>query len=117
VRLAGAACPWLIRRFVDPGAEFLYVPADRVADIATPRQLAPGDLAGAAHVVVMGCDLDPLLRSGPHPTIERWDDVPPVSADLPRAREAILARVTVVVDRLGRGWRSTVNGESSGRSV
>ena len=24
------ACPWLIRRFVDPGAEFLYVPAPEV---------------------------------------------------------------------------------------
>ncbi len=24
------ACPWLIRRFIDPGAEILYVPADRV---------------------------------------------------------------------------------------
>jgi hypothetical protein len=24
------ACPWLIRRFVDPDAEFLYVPADEV---------------------------------------------------------------------------------------
>ena len=23
------ACPWLIRRFVDPDAEFLYVPAAR----------------------------------------------------------------------------------------
>ena len=24
------ACPWLIRRFIDPQAEFLYVPTDRV---------------------------------------------------------------------------------------
>ena len=24
------ACPWLIRNFVDPDAEFLYVPADGV---------------------------------------------------------------------------------------
>jgi hypothetical protein len=24
------ACPWLIRRFIDPDAEFLYVPADQV---------------------------------------------------------------------------------------
>jgi len=28
------ACPWLIRRFVDPRAEFLYVAQDRVLDIA-----------------------------------------------------------------------------------
>ena len=24
------ACPWLIKRFVDPDAQFLYVPADQV---------------------------------------------------------------------------------------
>src|SRR3989304_9301392 len=28
------ACPWLIRRFIDPDAEFLYVPASEVLDIA-----------------------------------------------------------------------------------
>src|SRR5437867_9257869 len=28
------ACPWLIRRFIDPDAEILYVPADRVLDVA-----------------------------------------------------------------------------------
>ena len=28
------ACPWLIKRFVDPEAEFLYVPADHVMDVA-----------------------------------------------------------------------------------
>ena len=25
------ACPWLIRNFIDPEAEFLYVPAERRA--------------------------------------------------------------------------------------
>jgi hypothetical protein len=28
------ACPWLIRRFIDPEAEILYVPKDEVLDIA-----------------------------------------------------------------------------------
>ncbi len=28
------ACPWLIRRFVDPDAEFLFVPADKVKEVA-----------------------------------------------------------------------------------
>jgi hypothetical protein len=31
------ACPWLVRRFIDPEAEFVYVPADQVLD--TARQL------------------------------------------------------------------------------
>jgi len=29
------ACPWLIRRFIDPDAEILYVPADDVLDVAS----------------------------------------------------------------------------------
>lgn len=28
------ACPWLIRRFIDPEAEILYVPADQVLMVA-----------------------------------------------------------------------------------
>lgn len=28
------ACPWLIRRFIDPDAEILYVPAPDVPDVA-----------------------------------------------------------------------------------
>jgi hypothetical protein len=28
------ACPWLVRRFIDPAAEFVYVPADQVLDTA-----------------------------------------------------------------------------------
>jgi rhodanese-related sulfurtransferase len=29
------ACPWLIRRFVDPAAEFLFVPTERVFAVAS----------------------------------------------------------------------------------
>jgi len=28
------ACPWLIRRFIDKKARFLYVPAERVLETA-----------------------------------------------------------------------------------
>jgi len=28
------ACPWLIRRFIDPEAEFIYVPKEQVLDVA-----------------------------------------------------------------------------------
>src|SRR5262249_51518937 len=28
------ACPWLIRRFIDPKASFLYVPPEQVFDVA-----------------------------------------------------------------------------------
>lgn len=28
------ACPWLIRKFIDPAAEFIYVPQEEVAGVA-----------------------------------------------------------------------------------
>lgn len=40
------ACPWLIRRFVDPGAEFLYVPADQVLAVAEREGAIPYDVPG-----------------------------------------------------------------------
>jgi hypothetical protein len=39
------ACPWLIRRFVDPGAEFLYVPPDDVPGVAERFSATPFDMA------------------------------------------------------------------------
>src|SRR5207247_6511314 len=34
VKVDRVACPWLIRKFVDPQAEFLFVPGDQVAAVA-----------------------------------------------------------------------------------
>ena len=38
------ACPWLIKRFVDPRAEFLYVPADQVMEAAKREGAIPFDV-------------------------------------------------------------------------
>ena len=38
------ACPWLIRRFIDPGAEFLYVPAGEVIEAARRERAVPYDV-------------------------------------------------------------------------
>ena len=38
------ACPWLIKRFVDPAAEFLYVPADQVLAVAERESAIPYDV-------------------------------------------------------------------------
>jgi rhodanese-related sulfurtransferase len=38
------ACPWLIRRFVDPEAEFLYVPTPEVRKIAGEKEAVPYDI-------------------------------------------------------------------------
>jgi len=37
------ACPWLIRRFVDPQAEFLFVPAGSVLEVAKVKNAIPFD--------------------------------------------------------------------------
>ena len=39
------ACPWLVRRFVDPEAEFLYVPAADVKRTALEKTATPYDIA------------------------------------------------------------------------
>lgn len=38
------ACPWLVARFVDPEAEFLYVPAPEVKRVAQEREAVPYDI-------------------------------------------------------------------------
>ena len=38
------ACPWLIRRFIDPCAEFLYVPSAEVVAVAKTERATPYDV-------------------------------------------------------------------------
>jgi hypothetical protein len=44
VKVDRVACPWLIRRFIDPRAEFLFVPADKVLEVAKSEQAIPYDV-------------------------------------------------------------------------
>lgn len=57
------ACPWLISRFIDPAAEFLYVPADQVLDVAAATGATPYDIPGVelSHVGER-CSFDAFLR-------------------------------------------------------
>ena len=43
------ACPWLIRRFIDPDAEILYVPAGEVLEVAAREGGHSFDAAGATY--------------------------------------------------------------------
>lgn len=57
------ACPWLIKRFVDPQAEFLYVLADQVMAVAQREGAIPFDVPGAE----LGhhgteCSFDAIIR-------------------------------------------------------
>ncbi|MFT3859121.1 MAG: chromate resistance protein [Aquabacterium sp.] len=57
------ACPWLIQRFIDPQAEFLYVPANQVLAVAQSEGATPYDIPGVemSHVGEL-CSFDAFLR-------------------------------------------------------
>ena len=73
VHVDRVACPWLIRRFVDPQAEFLFLPADQVMAVAEREGATPYDVLGVelghhgkecsfdAIVHKHGLDADPAL--------------------------------------------------------
>ena len=57
------ACPWLIKRFVDTEAEFLYVPPEQVMEVAKREGAIPFDVAN----VELGhhgpeCTFDAILK-------------------------------------------------------
>jgi len=43
------ACPWLIKRFVDKDAEFIYVPREKVFEEADELNAIPYDIPGAEY--------------------------------------------------------------------
>jgi rhodanese-related sulfurtransferase len=58
------ACPWLIARFIDPAAEFLYVPPESVLAVAREREATPYDVVGVplSHVGEH-CSFDAFLEA------------------------------------------------------
>jgi hypothetical protein len=57
------ACPWLIKRFIDHDAEFIFVPADQVLVQATELGAIPFDVEGVelSHDGPL-CSFDAILR-------------------------------------------------------
>jgi len=69
------ACPWLISRFVDRGAEFLYVPTKQVRETAQARDAIPYDVPDV-HFTHEGelCSFDTFIkhyRLGADPALQR----------------------------------------------
>jgi rhodanese-related sulfurtransferase len=58
-----AACPWLIRRFIDPSARFLYVEPDQVVAVAARTGGIAYDIPGVT-VTHVGddCSFDTLMK-------------------------------------------------------
>jgi hypothetical protein len=57
------ACPWLIARFIDPAAEFLFAPAAKVMSTAKETGATPYDIPGVelSHVGEL-CSFDAFLK-------------------------------------------------------
>jgi len=63
VKVDRVACPWLIKKFVDPSAEFLFVPRDEVMAVAEREGAIPYDVEN----VELGhhgkeCSFEAILR-------------------------------------------------------
>ena len=81
VKVDRVACPWLIRTYIDPEAEFLFVPEGEVVAVAEREGATPFDVRGA----VLGhrdgkCSFETI--------IEEYDLL---------ARDAALARMAEIV--------------------
>ena len=89
------ACPWLIKRFVDSQAEFLYVPADQVMELAKREGAIPFDVSS----VELGhhgpeCTFDAIRCEGSHARITRLGgDRRRVPTDIPERPRAFGTRV------------------------
>src|SRR5207245_11364781 len=62
------ACPWLVKKFVDPKAEFLFVPREKVLEVAKEQGAIPYDSPGAElfHYKESGderCSVDAIIKT------------------------------------------------------
>ena len=46
VHVDRTACPWLIKRFIDPKAEFIFVPVERIEETVKEKKAIPYDAPG-----------------------------------------------------------------------
>jgi len=129
------ACPWLIKRFVDPFAEFHYVPAQDVEAMSEKLHAIPFDIPGVdfSHHDE-GCSFDAMIERFDltDPTLDRLAtivrgadtsrlDLAPQSAglyaislglsDLYQDDHAMLAAGMTIYDALYR-WQRNLTGET-----
>lgn len=88
------------------------VPDERLAPVAVDGLVADGlkapegrpqlvrreELAAARRAVALGCDLSRVAPTGVR--VDRWDEIPPMSADYAAARGAIVKRVRALLEEL-----------------
>ena len=96
------ACPWLIRRFIDPEAEFVYVPKDQVLAVAERTGGHSFDAAGAEYTHTTARD------GGEQCTFETLIDAYGLGGNAALARLAMIVHAADVstdvdTDPAGRG--------------
>jgi len=96
VKVDRVACPWLIRKYIDPEAEFLFAPAADVAAVAEREGATPFDVGGA----VLGhrdgkCSFETIIEEygllARDPALARMAEIvhgADISADLDRVPES-----------------------------
>jgi hypothetical protein len=105
------ACPWLIRRFIDADAEFLYVEPDDVRRVADEMDAIPFDVEGVELGHVDGrCSFESiLLKYGlDDPALRRMAMIvhgADVAADIDRTPEAAGLKAIAMGFRLTYGDR------------
>jgi len=63
VHVDRTACPWLIKKFIDPKAEFIFVPVEKIDEVVKKEKAVPYDAPG----VELGhhgdkCSFDSLIK-------------------------------------------------------
>lgn len=94
-RIDRIACPWLIRRFIDPRAEFFYVPTAQVFSEAARLNAVAYDIAGAPITHEWErCSFDALIKA-----FDLRDPALDALADIVRAADT--DRLTMVPQAAG----------------
>ncbi len=65
-----------------------------------PRRVTRADVESATRVITFGCELGDLAPPGL--ALERWGDVPAVSQDFKKARDAIVARLPRLLEECAK---------------
>jgi hypothetical protein len=105
VHVDRVACPWLIRRFVDSQAEFLFVPAARVQAVASDTGAVPFDAPGVELGHHEGrCSFEAILT--------KFDLRDPALARMGRIVHAADISADVDSDPFGRAMEAIARGYS-----
>jgi hypothetical protein len=103
------ACPWLIRRFIDPDAEIVCVPRDQVLAYAAREDATSFDAPGASYTHLDGmCSFEVLVAEhhlGADPAITSLAKIVH-GADMSEDRDATpeSAGLLAIADDFAQGW-------------